>query len=111
MKDILFLKLYKKHQNKKKDFHILFGWINSKKIYFLLKFKFNTIIIKIHPVFFEEHDKHSLKCMWNNRDLGVEKSIIKEKKGTFYILHIQIKRYVLFEHIRLDTYVKLGKQK
>lgn len=49
--------------------------------------------------------------MWNNRDLGVEKSIIKEKKGTFYILHIQIKRYVLFEHIRLDTYVKLGKQK
>ena len=47
--------------------------------------------------------------MWKNRDLGVEKSIIKEKKKGHFIFYTYM--YVLFRHIRLDTYMKLGKQK
>ena len=43
------------------------------------------------------------------RSRGRKINCQRDKKGTFYILHIQIKRYILFKHIILDTYVKLGK--
>lgn len=98
----------KKIRIKRKTSVSLIGWLNIKKAcIFSLKYKFNTIIIKIHLVFFEEHDKLILKFMWKNRDLGTGKLIVREKRRD--ILYIQIKRYALIKHIRLDTYEKLGK--
>ena len=66
------------------------GWLNIKNAcIFSLKYKFNIIIIKIHLVFFfEENDKLILKFMWKNRDLGIGKLIVREKRwDILYFTH------------------------